>query len=250
MAFNISEFSSQVNTRGVAQTNLFYVRIILNPSLSFLDENFPSRELSFFCRAVALPDIAVGATPFKPKGFGPSEQRPTTFDYAPINTGFLVDSEFGVQKFFHRWMQEIVNYDVSGGYFSESPSALLPFEFGYKDEYACSMEVIQYSGPTENKFYTYKFGNVYPISIGSINLSWENAAEAMTLPVTFAFDELTVDGTVQGTVTGGARGVNGILSFLSSLNTIGQAVSNIRKPRNIQDAINQFTNINTILGSL
>ena len=72
----------------------------------------------------------------------------------------------------------------------------------------------------------------------------------MTLPVTFAFDELTVDGTVQGTVTGGARGVNGILSFLSSLNTIGQAVSNIRKPRNIQDAINQFTNINTILGSL
>jgi len=251
MAFNIAEFSSQVNQKGIAQTNLFFVRITLNENLSFLNDDFPVRELTFFCRAAALPEITVGTTPFKPKGFGPSEQRPTTFDYQPINTGFMVDSDFAVVKFFHRWMQEIVNYDVSAGYFSESPSALLPYEFGYKDDYACSMEIIQYSNALEDKFYTYSFSNVYPISVGSVNVSWENAAEAMTLPITFAYDELKVDGTVRGTVTEGAgRGANGILSFLSSLNSFGQAIRGIRRPTSIQDAINQFTNINTILGAL
>lgn len=251
MAFNISDFSAQINKKGIAQTNLFFCRIILNENLSILNEEFPTRELTFFCRAANLPEVSVGTTPFKPKGFGPSEQRPTTFDYQPINTGFMVDSDFGVVKFFHRWMQEIVNYDVSGGYFSESPSSLLPYEFGYKDDYACTMEIIQYSGGLDNKFYTYKFGNVYPISIGSVPVSWENAAEVMTLPITFAFDELKVDGTVRGTASEGAeRGVNGILSFLSAINSFGQAIKAIRKPNSIQDAINQYTNIKTVLGAL
>lgn len=254
MPFNVSEFSSQINRKGIAQSNLFYVTITLNENLSSVlgvDESMPVRDLSFFCRAAALPDVSVQTTPFKPKGFGPSEQRPTSFDYQPLQTGFMVDSNFGVMKFFHRWMQEITNYDVSGGYFSESPSALLPYEFGYKDDYACQMEIIVYAGPKEDRFYTYKLGNVYPTSIGSVNASWDNAAEVMTLPVTFAYDELKVDGTVRGTVSDGAgRGANGILSFLSSLNTFGQAISSIRRPRNVQDAINQFTNINTILGSL
>ena len=211
----------------------------------------PVRDLSFFCRTASLPEIAVQTTPFKPKGFGPSEQRPTSFDYAPLPTVFMVDSSVGVTKFFHRWMQEITNYDVSGGYFSESPSALLPYEFGYKDDYACQMEIIVYAGGSENRFYKYNFSNVYPISVGSTDVAWENAAEVMTLPVIFAYDELKVDGTVRGTVSDGTgRGANGILSFLSSLNTFGQAISSIRRPRNVQDAINQFTNINTILGSL
>lgn len=267
MPFNVSEFSSQINKRGLAQTNLFFVRITLNSNMASIlngpsgneeegeqtavNNNMPVSELQFFCRAVALPDVTVGTTPFKPKGFGPAEQRPTTFDYQQLQTGFMVDANFLVLKFFHRWMQEIVNYDVSAGYFSESPSALLPYEFGYKDDYACQMDIIVYSGPSENKFYTYKFGNVFPTSIGSIQTSWENAAEVMTLPITFAFDELKVDGTIRGKATGGSgRGANGILSFLSSLNSYGQAISSIRRPRNIQDAINQFTNINTILGSL
>jgi hypothetical protein len=255
MAFNVSEFSSQINRRGIAQSNLFFVRITLNENMSSIlsagENSIPVRELSFFCRSASLPEVAVGTTPFKPKGFGPSEQRPTTFDYAPLSTVFMVDSNFGVVKFFHRWMQEIVNYDVSAGYFSESPAALLPYEFGYKEDYACQMELVVYAGPSEDKFYTYNFGNVYPIAVGSTDVAWENTAEVMTIPISFAYDELKVDGTVRGTATGGAgRGANGILSFLSSLNTFGQAISSIRRPRSIQDAVNQFTNINTILGSL
>jgi hypothetical protein len=251
MPFNISEFSAQVNKRGIAQSNLFFVRLTLNEKLSFLNDQLPSNELTFLCRSTSLPEISVQTTPFKPKGFGPAEQRPTAFDYPLLPTVFMVDGEFGVVKFFHRWMQEIVNYDVSAGYFSESPSALLPYEFGYKDDYVCQMDITVYSGPVQNMFYTYKFGNIWPTTIGSTDVAWENSAEVMILPVTFAYDELKVDGTERGTVTGGTgRGANGLLSYLSSLNSYGQAISSIRKPASIQDAINQFTNINTILGSL
>jgi hypothetical protein len=250
MAFSVSEFSAQINKRGVAQSNLFYVNITLPQGLGFLAEEIGTNELSFFCRSASLPEVAVQTTPFKPKGFGPATQRPTNFEYPLLPTVFMMDSDFAVMKFFHRWMQEVVNYDVEAGYFSASPSSLLPYEFGYKTDYVCTMEITAFSGPAENKFYTYKFGNAFPVSIGSVEVAWENSAEVMTLPVQFAYDELKVDGTARGTVTDQRNIGNSALGFLSSLNSYGQAISGIRFPNSIQDAVNQYTNINTILGSL
>lgn len=250
MAFNVSEFSAQINKHGLAQSNLFILRITLPASLRFLEEELGTNTLTFLCRSVDLPALGVETLDFRSRGFGPAEKRPIGMNFDPLQAIFMVDSNYGVLKFFHRWMQEIVNFDVEAGYTSSSPSALLPYEFGYKDDYECTVEVIMYSGPSQDRFYTYKFGKAFPITIGNIQEAWENSAELTTLPITFSYSELKVDGTERGVVADQVNRGNSIFGYLSSLNTFGQAVNGLSLPRSIQDAVNQYTNVKTILGSL
>jgi len=253
MSFNISEFSAQVNKRGLAKSNLFVAQITLGKAGGTALQNnmsgqIDTKELRFYCRSAALPEISIGTTPVRSRTTGPSEQRPSTFEYPPLSTVFMVDSDFAVLKFFHRWVQEIVNYDVEAGYASETPDGRIPYEFGYKDDYVCTLEITVFSENLSNRFYTYKFTNAFPISVGSIQTAWENGAEVMPLPVTFVYDELKVTGTDTG-VLGQRNSGNSLFGFLSSLNTFGQAIRGLRRPRSIQDAVNLFTDAKTILGA-
>jgi len=250
MAFNLSEFTSQINRHGVAKSNLFVMRITLPARINFLNEEIATRDLTFLCRTVDIPSFSLETTPIKTRGFGPAETRPTGLEYTQLNTIFMVDSNFAVKKFFHRWMQEIVHYDVEQGYTNELPNGLLPYEFGYKDDYAATIEVIAYSGNSDESFYTYKFSGAFPTTIGNTQVAWENTAEIMTMPITFAYDEFKVDGTIQGTSTSLSNRGNGVLTYLSALNTYGQAISGLSLPTNIQDAVNLYTDVNTIIGSL
>jgi len=249
MAFNLSEFSAQINRRGLAKDNLFAVRITLPASANFLNEEIPTRDLTFLCRSVDIPEFALETMKVKHRGFGPGSTRPIGLEYSYLPTVFMVDSNFAVKKFFHRWMQEIVHYDVEQGYVNELPNGLLPYEIGYKDDYAGTVEVLVYSSNQNDSFYTYKFGNAFPVALGNITTAWGNQAEIMTLPVTFSYDELKVDGTLQGVATSLSNRGNGVLSYLSSLNTFGQAVNGLELPQSIQDAVNLYTDVNTILGS-
>jgi hypothetical protein len=246
MAFSVSEFNSQVNKHGLAKNNLFYIRLTLPPGLGFLEENFTTRDLSFFCRSFDLPPIQYDVYEYRESGFGPSSRRPSSFNFTPTTGVFMVDSNFGVLKFFHRWMQQIVNYDVEGGHSSADPQGKRPYEFGYEDEYAATMEVIMFSGNQTNKTYTYKFGKIYPTLVGNITTAWENSAEVTVLPVTFTYSELKVDGSTTGTITGTLEDSNSLFGVLSAINTYGQAISTLKLPTSIQDAINQYTTVTNI----
>jgi hypothetical protein len=254
MAFSISEFNSALNKHGLAKNNLFVLRIQFGDNGlagKLLEKSkISTRDMVFLCRSVDLPEIAVQTQAFKPHGYGPSEQRPTGFELPLLPTVFMVDSNFAVLRFFHRWMQEIVNYDVDGGYSSVTDRGAKPYQFGYRDDYACTIEVTIYSQNQTDKTYTYKFYNAYPTTVGNIQVAWENAAEVMTLPIQFAYDAIKVEATDTGKVTGDLGSPNGILSFLSSINTFGQALNNLNRPRNIQDVVNTVTDVKTILGAL
>lgn len=252
MAFSISEFTGAINKHGLAKNNLFVFKIMLPNGLAGAigeSSNMTARELVFLCKSAEMPEIAVQTQDFKPRGYGPSEKRPTGFELPLLPTVFMVDSNFAVLKFFHKWMQQIVNYDVDAGYTSEVEGAR-PYEFGYRDDYACTIEVTVYSGNQTDKTYTYKFYNAYPTTIGSQGVSWENGAEVMTLPIQFAYDSIKVEATTTGKTTGDFGSANGLLSYLSAINTFGQALNNLNRPRNLQDVVNTVTDVNTILGAL
>jgi hypothetical protein len=250
MAFNVSEFSAQINKHGLAQNNLFILRITLPARLGFIGSEIGTDTLTFLCRSVDLPPFTVETLDYRPRGFGPADKRPIALNYDPLQTVFMVDSNYAVLKFFHRWMQEIVNYDIQAGYTSSSPSSLLPYEFGYKDDYAGTVDVIIYSGHNEDRFYTYKFGSAFPTTIGNIQEAWENSAEVTTLPITFSYAELTVDGTTRGAVTDLANRGNGLIDNLASRGVLGQAIRGISLPTQIQDIVNQTTTIAQSVGSL
>jgi len=77
--------------------------------------------------------------------------------------------------------------------------------------------------------------------------AWGQAGDVMTLPVGFTYDEMQVTGADSGSVVDGRGGANGLLIYLSSINTFTQAIKGLKRPRSIQDAINQVTNVSTIL---
>jgi len=257
MSFDLSEFKSEINKHGLAKNNLFVMYIdapaSLKNELEAASGNlsaFPTRSLRFFCRSVSVPELAPGTTAVARQTLGPAENFPTGLQYSTLPCDFMVDSNFGVVKYFHRWMQNVVNYDKTG-IFNEY-NGMLPFELGYKDEYSSTITVEMYSGNFNGvkKVYTYKFQGAYPTRVGEVSLAWANAAEIMSLPVSFSYSALKVEGSQEGSPSSIFNRGSGILSYFSVLNTYAQAIGQIRRPRNIQDLINQSTSVSTIAGSL
>jgi len=253
MSFNIQNFSSKISQHGLAKNNLFFVELRVPPTiLNEMAEIAVVPDIRFFCRSVTLPEMDMITTDIQPQGFGSPQRRPQGMNFPIIPAVFMVDSNFGVMKFFHRWAQAIVNYDRSEGVRGVVNNQL-PFEMGYKDEYQTTMKVTVYSfggGNETDSVYTYDLSGVYPVNIGNISESWESTSEVMTLPVGFTYDTLKVTGAKTPVVqdTDGL-GANGLLSWFSSINSVAQAIRGIKKPRNIQDAINQITNVSTIVNS-
>lgn len=207
MSFNISDFTAQINKRkGLAKSNLFVMNIHLSSTLSSslnVDEiasGISTSDLRFFCKTVSIPEFSINTVTVKERGYGPGSTRPIDLEYSPLTAIFMIDAEFDIKHFFHQWMQEIVNFNVEQGAESQVRNKRA-YEFGYKDDYTSTLEVVTYSYNTlnTNNTYIYKFGNAYPTSIGNVDVSWENEAEIMTLPVTFAYDEFTSTGTRTGT---------------------------------------------------
>jgi hypothetical protein len=249
MVFNISEFTSRISKRGgLAKNNLFVARFTLPPALSDLQEIIGTEDMSFLCKTVSIPNIDLDFIDIRPQGFGKPEHRPHEFRMGDLSAIFMVDAEFDSKKFFHRWMQHIVNYSDYGGTFQMDSANKLPYEFEYKESYAGTLEILVYSNNDANRVYSYRFGNVFPLSIGSVDFSWENSAEVLNLPVNFAFDKFTTDALELGQVTGDFSRANGILTYLSSYYGVGQAIQQVNRPRDIQDLINQFNNFTASIG--
>jgi hypothetical protein len=195
MAFSIKEFNSVINKRGLAKSNLFVATVF--PPSSVGRGEIDTRDMSFHCMNASLPSLEVSTTPVKVLGYGPGEKRPTDFEYNPVTLTFMVDGSFSILKFFHKWMQQIVNYDSSGGVLSKVGNKQV-YEFGYKDDYAGSLEVKVFSQNSEKYKYSYFFREAFPTSVGEITPAWENGAEIMTLQVTFSYAVFTVDGADVG----------------------------------------------------
>lgn len=250
MVFNINEFKAQVASRGLAKNNLFVSRITVPQSLSYLEQYIPTRDMSFLCKSVSLPSFDLNYAEVRPHGFGKPEKRPLEFHGGDLIGTFMIDSNFATMKFFHRWMQSITNIGDYNGHHTPDTGGKLPYEFAYKDTYAATMEVLVYSGNDANKVYQYKFGNVYPITIGNVDVAWENQAEIMTTSVNFAYDKIAVDGFELGEISTSMSGANGLLTYAASYYGIIQAINQLSTPTSIQDAINQATTVNTIFNAL
>ncbi|MDB4575473.1 hypothetical protein N9112_00785 [bacterium] len=250
MPFSLKDFNSKLAKHGVAKNNLFAIRITNLPPALLTDQivNPIATDLEFFCRSITLPEMDITTTDIQHQGFGATSRRPQSLTFPVMPAVFMVDSDFGVMKLFHRWVQSIINFDTEGGILSGNNNQL-PYEMAYKDEYSTTMEVAVYSFNSESVEYVYKFSGLYPVQVGSVNPAWENAGEVLTLPVGFTYDEVTVTGTKTGIVLGERSGSfsGGLLSWFSTINTVAQSIKNVRKPRDVQDAINQVNSVNTIL---
>jgi hypothetical protein len=256
MAFNISEFTSQINKYGLAVNNLFIAQFTLPKSLSLFGSGFgnrtnmETRDIPFFCRSVQLPDLEVGVTDVKEQGHGVSQKRATAMENGVVPVVFMIDANFSIKKLFHQWNQSIFNHGNGDGPLAQLDSRKL-YEFNYKDDYSSVLEITVFSHNNTDQAYTYKFFGAFPVSVGGVQSAWENGAEIMTMTVNFAFDSFYVDGAVGGDVLGTGLEDNGFVGFLSSINSTAQQIKQIRKkPRDVQDLVTQTNNVGRILQDL
>lgn len=249
MAFNISQFNSVVNKKGLALNNLFVARIQF-PLFNFggILGSIAGRDIPFFCRSVQLPDMEVQVTDIKVQGYGTPHRRAVGMNHGILPMVFMVDADFNIKKLFHAWNQSIYNHGNGGSVLAGVDGRKI-YELNYKDDYSAQIEVLVYSFHSEQIQYRYAFNGAFPTTVGGVQVAWENAAEIMTIPVQFAYDSISVQGAEFGSMTGLGSG-SGFLGVLDSINNIGRAVNQLSIPRNIDDLLRQTNNVGTILANL
>jgi len=251
MAFNINEFKSSVNRfGGPGHTGLFEVQFINMPFV--FGSNAQPRDLTFFCKAMTIPGMQLITGDYNAMA-----QRPKAFvkgmSSGQVQGQFILDSNHQIVRFLHGWMQRVVNYSTAGGSTAEV-NGMLPYEIGYKDEYACRMVIRHYSTyQRENQnaferlvspnYYEVILDNAFPVAVGDIDLAWENRDQYATTGVAFAYDEIQYAGERIGSPTGRLSRGNGLLEMIQSVGVLSQTISEGFRPTSINDAINKLNRV-------
>lgn len=241
MTFSISKFKSSMDKfGGPDRGSLFEVQIINFPTNN---SKVDARDLTFFCKNVGIPGMNFEMNEYAAVG-QKNKSFPSMITTDPIQSIFILDSDQQILSFFHGWAQRIVNYSTQGGRFSEI-DGMLPYEVGYKDEYACRIVIKHYSGDfaQSGKYYEVILDNAFPNSIGDVDLSWEANDSYSTLPVSFQYDRIQYSGEVAGSPSNFDGRGNGLLGLINTIGAVGQLIGTNIVPQSITDAVSRFTRI-------
>lgn len=245
--FNINEFKSVMNKYGgPAKSNLFVVSLGPSTNEGAKTEFVPKSDLRFFCQEVTVPSVNLNVTAHKINTVDIAQMFPTDITNPQINATFMLDSDHKVIAFFHSWMQEIINYDISQGYLSQINGDHMPFEIGYKSDYSCTLFIDHYKTDSTGdikELYKYTFFNAFPTEVGSKTLSWNPHDSIATVTINFSASSFKFSASDPGSILSGLSRGNGYIDFLNSVGYRGQTVQQQNLPGNVQDAINSFTRV-------
>jgi len=189
MAFNIKDMTSAINRRGgLAKPSHFYVMISKVPK-ALQGMSYP-KEAHFFCDTAALPGFNFSTQTVKPIGYGNSENRPHDTSFNPVEMSFLVDSDGKVLDFFQKWISMVYNFSIDQSGVMQG-SNLAYGEFAYPEEYEGVIEIHfldPVGGPNGREIMKYTLTRAFPMTLGNINVGWEQNDTLTRLPVAFAYN--------------------------------------------------------------
>jgi hypothetical protein len=208
MALSLSKFRSTINKVGVAKTNTFEVIFGQHSRTpGTLGEG-----LTLMCQSVQLPEVDLMTIPYYPKVIGGGERRVVGINqYKIIPMEFIVDKNMKIVDYFSVWMQGIVNFyappvwsnyraaDTNSNYVN-SYEDQLPYELGYKSDYAEDITINVYPqglNDSDPEPKVYKLYNAFPVNIGNVTLSYADENKFMILPVGFTYDAIDVPGLIK-----------------------------------------------------
>lgn len=181
--FDISDFRTEINTKGVLQNNrfvcVFSVPKKLKEKYGYQDgEDF----LTLRCETVTVPGQNFFTQDVKRYGYGQIERKPYLPAFNPMKMVFVTDRSAKIIKFFEDWAQSMVNHDVDVN-FGEDKSYLV----GYKEDYICPvLQIFVYNEHNELTFSTLAF-DCFPITISEYDVSWTSQNDLIRLSVSMQF---------------------------------------------------------------
>lgn len=169
MAFSVTDFISKAQDG--ARPTLFVVTI--NWPISVPGAAGAAERAPFLIKATSIPEMTLGVIPVPFMGRVINVAGDRTF--AEWNTTVINDDQFIVRNGIESWNNAI------NGLKSNAPTFPTPLE------YRTSAQVIQFNSrgvPIK----TYNFENLWPTTVGSIDLSWESTDTIEEFEVTWTYD--------------------------------------------------------------
>ena len=162
------------------------------------------RELSFLYDAVSVPGIAYQTDDIRSSGYGNIEKRPYATIYQDVTLNFFCDNDGLVVDFMHKWLQAVFNFNDKSSPDSISNRGLPPNTFAYPKDYFGTIEIVQYFDEDEDQkeVFSIQLQEAYPISMGDIQLDWNNQDTLTKIAVTFTYTYWTSSSTDDGITSG------------------------------------------------
>lgn len=172
---------------GISKANKFVTRI--NPPMSLLSTidgiGHIFRDMEFLCESSQLPGRTLTTT--EARYYGPNQKFPYQSVYTDLDLTFVCRAELYEKDLFDTWLQLI--------------NPVASFDFRYKDNYATTIEVIQFSelpveGTNNHKpVYQVFFENAFPTNINPLPLIWADDSHHR-ITVSFSYDRWYRNGEV------------------------------------------------------
>lgn len=168
---DISQFKANMASGG-ARSNQFRC-IITFPAIA--NAGTAGAASQFLCKAAQIPSFDVAQVEVMYRG------RPVNFagerTFQPWTISVYNDADFVLRNAFETWINEMANSGSTSGIVTPS-------------SYQSDLEVHQLDR-NDLELRKYKFSDAFPISVGAINLSWDQNNAIQEYDVTFAYNYYT-----------------------------------------------------------
>lgn len=183
----ISEFKSRL-LGGGARPNLFEVELTGLPTSVALP--WQAERFGFLCKAAQMPaqTIANIDVPFRGRIFKVAGDR--TIENWSITV--INDEDFLFRNAFEEWTQQIANLDDNMG--STNPASYMVNAKVYQLGRGSTQASQNNGGDSNVVLKEYEFIDIFPVSVGSIDLSYENTDTIEEYTVEFAVQSYRVKG--------------------------------------------------------
>ena len=185
---NINNFLTRVLANGVQRTNRY--RCLLDVGPLGLSEYGTAASLlreGLLCRATVTPSRSLETTTVDLSA-GYEEKYAIGTTYTDIDCTFmcpLINGKTEVLSLFHAWQNRIQNR----GRLNEGESAdmVLAFPDTYRLTQGMTLELLSEDKDQLLPTASFKYFNVYPLSVAGTTLDWSMQDEMMEVSVTFSF---------------------------------------------------------------
>ena len=183
----ISEFKSRL-LGGGARPNLFEVELTGLPTSVALP--WQAERFGFLCKAAQMPaqTIANIDVPFRGRIFKVAGDR--TIENWSIT--IINDEDFLFRNAFEEWTQQIANLDDNMG--STNPASYMVNAKVYQLGRGSTQASQNNGGSTNVVLKEYEFIDIFPVSVGSIDLSYDSTDTIEEYTVEFAVQSYRVKG--------------------------------------------------------
>ena len=175
MAFNVTDFTGVISTKGLASSNKFEVDIFFPSGASKKQFNLMCDSATIAGKTIqSVADVAYGIR--REVAYGAPS-------YEPLTLTFYCTEKLEERKELENWQQKIVatastEHPLNGG----------TFNVGYYDDYAKNAKIIVTKlSVTGETVYKHEYREVYPKTITAIELSHGTSSAPVKISATFNY---------------------------------------------------------------